>query len=113
MPSGIRTTGFTGSDEAFDKIQDWITECTTDHEFCNQRSDRQLPSRVIEVEVNDATIRLLETEGLAGQYVALNHCWGQKQIITTTRATLSSHQERISNFASAGVTDRGWESIEK
>ncbi|ORY19515.1 heterokaryon incompatibility protein-domain-containing protein, partial [Clohesyomyces aquaticus] len=28
-------------------------------------------------------------------YICLSHCWGRKQLITTTKATLATHQQRI------------------
>jgi hypothetical protein len=57
-----------------------------------------LPTRVLEVELKDTylSIRLLETHGARGQYLALSYSWGKTGILKTTHETLQAHKLGIS-----------------
>ncbi|KAG4434257.1 hypothetical protein IFR05_010247 [Cadophora sp. M221] len=53
-----------------------------------------LPSRVIEI--SDDSIRLMETNGQCGQYIALSHCWGDSRpLCLTTKATIDDNKLEI------------------
>jgi len=95
MPTGRRTAGNTASDQAFQCIKDWIHECSTEHEFCNGIIDRKFPTRLVNVGLDGGSVRVAEANGASGQYVALSHCWGTEQIITSTKATLPGRMNQI------------------
>lgn len=61
----------------------WVAECDTNHTNC-KLGQPLLPTRVLDVE-NSQNIRLCETGGRPGAYIALSHCWGlsDKTFITT------------------------------
>lgn len=53
-----------------------------------------MPRRVLDL--SDGHIRLVETvPRQQGRYVALSHCWGKEQLLTTTRDTLASRMDGI------------------
>ncbi|KAL2826471.1 hypothetical protein BDW59DRAFT_179578 [Aspergillus cavernicola] len=77
--------------------EDWIGECLDDH--ADSLSDLgelpPLPTRVVDVGLEDGVVKLVETQGDQGIYVCLSHCWGRRQIITTTHATFDKHKRSI------------------
>ncbi len=88
-------------------IRGWLQDCLSDHESCVLHADSQpisgfyedavpFPTRVVAVGSDTEPIRLVETSGWRGTYACLSHCWGGKQIITTTIATKA---ERMTNIA--------------
>ncbi|EXJ67966.1 uncharacterized protein A1O5_08580 [Cladophialophora psammophila CBS 110553] len=54
-----------------------------------------LPTRVLDVNGEGGIVRLVETNGRQGHYVALSHCWGLSHRITTTKETYAKHCEGI------------------
>jgi hypothetical protein len=97
MPTIERTSPRTDSEEAMATINDWITECAeegTDY-LCDTFKPSELPKRVVDVGVDDSTVRLVEPNGELDRYICLSHCWGLEQIITTTRATLRDRKGGI------------------
>lgn len=89
------------SPEAFASLRRWIETCIKGHERCrqtisgieiNEELEPDLPSRVVDVGPPDGSRepRLIESEGMAGQYSALSHCWGppSKRPLTTTKDTI-------------------------
>lgn len=92
LPKYDRTSPRTDSDAAIATAVDWIDWCKRgDHGFCDDGSERELPSRVIDVGSNagPGDVRLVETRGERARYIALSHCWGKQQIITTTKASMT------------------------
>ncbi|KAF8962319.1 heterokaryon incompatibility protein-domain-containing protein, partial [Flammula alnicola] len=78
----------------------WLQDCDENHRLCQtaRTTDQQgelLPRRVLDL--SGAQIRLIETtQGQRGRYVALSHCWGKEQLLTTTQATIA---ERMCGIA--------------
>lgn len=97
MPSAVRTTARTDSEEALQTALEWIEECVEAHDYCQSPDKPTLPTRVIDVGLNDGVIKLVETHGKKARYVCLSHCWGLVPIITTTRATLNDRKKAISS----------------
>jgi hypothetical protein len=66
-----------GDEDNIKVIKTWLNECESSHSFCGQRdkTNAELPTRLIEI-VDAETIKLIETDGKFGQYVALSYCWG-------------------------------------
>ncbi len=60
----------------------------------SENGEDTLPRRVLDL--SDGRIRLVETiAGQQGHYVALSHCWGKEQLLTTTRDTFASRVNGI------------------
>lgn len=82
--------------------------CLTKHQLCreslcggviDQDESPLLPSRVIYTgKVGDTpVVRLLETCGMRGRYVALSHCWGPQEHrpLMTTQSSLADYMANI------------------
>ncbi|KAH0559295.1 hypothetical protein GP486_004187 [Trichoglossum hirsutum] len=83
------------TDSCFEVIESWIKSCERDHPDCAQQMTRLLPTRVIDVGKDGKNPRLYESHGEIACYITLSHCWGGKQIITTTKATLEDRKQGI------------------
>ncbi|OCL10795.1 HET-domain-containing protein, partial [Glonium stellatum] len=82
----------------------WLKECLSNHADCPKPSiiSAFIPSRVIDVGDSDGSQEpyLLKTQDqyipeAEKRYVALSHCWGTAQIITTKLLTLSDRYRGI------------------
>jgi hypothetical protein len=98
--------GSTGSEASLEMARFWLQECLMRHPECARDGTGWLPTRVIDVGDADGerVPRLLETVDLPSAmlgpenplaFVALSHCWGTKQIITTTMSTLADRKHGI------------------
>jgi hypothetical protein len=54
-----------------------------------------LPTRVIDIGLNNDSLFLFTSFGKSARYAALSHCWGGNKIMTTTKATLKNREERL------------------
>ncbi|KAH8665315.1 heterokaryon incompatibility protein-domain-containing protein [Ilyonectria robusta] len=77
----------------------WIETCERDHADCRAKGPTPLPTRVLEISgvgADDIAIRLHETGGEGGRYVALSYVWGDptKQY-TTIQSNLAAHKNGI------------------
>ncbi len=71
-------------------VKNWIETCDF-HPICSSVAMTKLPKRVLDLGPHRFrnAISLLETgDEVYGRYMTLSHCWGSKQPITTTRATI-------------------------
>jgi hypothetical protein len=93
-------SGDTGSSRALTWLRQRLDDCesSSKHHDCVHKElskTSELPLRVIEI-TNPGTVRLyVSGRGERARYVCLSHCWGGKQPITTTKATLNQHQTAI------------------
>lgn len=58
-------------------VKAWLEECGSKHECEAVSSSTQqatLPTRVLHI--TDSSIKLVDTNGVKGQYIALSYCWG-------------------------------------
>ncbi|KAJ4348865.1 uncharacterized protein N0V89_010244 [Didymosphaeria variabile] len=96
----------TGSAASLEMARFWLEECLVGHPNCARDNLGWLPTRVIDIGDADGKDppRLLETADLPSSksessntlvFVALSHCWGSKQIITTTTSTLADRKRGI------------------
>ncbi|KAF2095905.1 HET-domain-containing protein [Rhizodiscina lignyota] len=85
------------SEQSFNRIKRWITDCEKNHINCPAPSAATLPTRVIDVGVLEQTqiARVYETAHENGRYVALSYCWGGPQMIALTTATRSQMERGI------------------
>ncbi|KXJ94922.1 heterokaryon incompatibility protein-domain-containing protein [Microdochium bolleyi] len=100
----------TGSGEAWSLAHHWYSQCVNSHEDCNPADPDFLPTRLLEINLQDPTapVRLIvtaEVEGASGQsseildghssfgrlrYATLSHCWGGADVPTLTSHTIRS-----------------------
>ncbi|KAH8724125.1 heterokaryon incompatibility protein-domain-containing protein [Phaeosphaeriaceae sp. PMI808] len=94
----------TGSEASFEIARYWVNDCLKNHPECPKVTEGWLPDRVIDVgNPNGSTAprlvdkaELLHTLTKSEQhYVALSHCWGLKEIITTKVATFEKRKRGI------------------
>jgi hypothetical protein len=89
---------------AFSLLSKWMIGCKAQHTLCRQTLSgnrveegfpTKLPRRVLAVD--GGLVRLVESEGMTGRYVALSHCWGppERQPLTTTLSNLKQHYDAI------------------
>jgi Heterokaryon incompatibility protein (HET) len=85
-----------GSAISLDRAAAWVQNCVKNHERCGAQSV-PLPSRVLDLEAgtNPRYIKLWETEGVHGHYVALSHCWGRVAHFTTTSASMAARKRGL------------------
>jgi hypothetical protein len=76
----------------------WINNCLTDHSSsCPFDAMVSLPTRVIDVGVDleAPQVRVFETKGLQGTWVALSHCWGHVARFVTEISNLHERTQGI------------------
>ncbi|KAL2130147.1 hypothetical protein VTI74DRAFT_6836 [Chaetomium olivicolor] len=81
----------------FDKIHQWLADCSSTHPECRPLSDSPLPTRLIEVapEGVEGTPRIASTKGRRGKYAALSYCWGGDQSGMTLQSNFASRLQRL------------------
>jgi hypothetical protein len=75
-----------------------MKKCNEGHALCSRPIDSRLPTRVIDVDLDEKsdTVYLKETrDSDRDPYMSLSHCWGKEQIITTTTNTLQDMKAGI------------------
>lgn len=79
----------------------WLSECKS-HAECPSMDVTILPTRVLALSRADRNsqigIRLMESNGRKGRYIALSHCWGPEDKMPL-RTTKNNLQEHLSNIA--------------
>jgi len=77
----------------------WLARCTQYHGTeCRKLQDVKLPTRLLHIPHSDAEmIKLENTGGQSGQYVALSHCWGSG-IDVQTQTTSTSIDNKMGGF---------------
>jgi hypothetical protein len=83
----------TSSHAAVELAKGWLETCSREHKDCIIPSETILPSRLLEV--SDHRVKLHETKGEKGAYLALSHCWGKNPIIKTDRGNLEDRKRDI------------------
>jgi hypothetical protein len=80
-----------------EKVRKWIEICDSQHPRCASHALSKLPTRVLDVgnRGNKTLVKLYETEEDSGRYITLSHCWGNTQIVTTTKATLTQLKSEV------------------
>jgi hypothetical protein len=76
------------------RLQTWINQCDQEHEGCHGERHPVLPTRILDLGEPGFTgnVKLVETNGHRGQYIALSHCWGASNSFLTTRDTIESRK---------------------
>ena len=83
--------------ESANIIKKWLNSCLGSHTTCKASATldnpKPLPKRVLDV--SDNKVVLVETALKEDLYVALSHCWGKEQLLTTTRDTMANRMAGI------------------
>ncbi|RYP62384.1 hypothetical protein DL771_009756 [Monosporascus sp. 5C6A] len=89
--------GDTSSGSSIDQANQWINHCLSSHPLCGKDGPSLLPDRVLDLgeDEDEEEVKLSETAGLQGRYVALSHCWGTQQPLTTTSTTMEDRKAGI------------------
>ena len=100
MNDRVRRVAIDGlSPECIALATKWLRECLAAHQGCNQGvtvGTSLFPKRLVDVGDEHLPPRLIMPQaGSSGQYVALSHCWGGCQPLTTTTSTLAERQNAI------------------
>ncbi|ROV90496.1 hypothetical protein VMCG_09832 [Cytospora schulzeri] len=88
--------------EQRDLIACWVDNCLKNHPKCQASQQGFRPTRLLQVDCfgDSKDLRLVEFNSVRDvvPYVALSHCWGppSKRPISTTRANIGLHTDRIS-----------------
>lgn len=79
-------------DSCLDVLGPWLEDCSTTHFEYLPLSLPQLPTRVQDVSIlRQGYIALAESsKSQYERYIALSHCWGEAQAITTVKANLGN-----------------------
>ncbi|KAF7912499.1 uncharacterized protein EAF01_001520 [Botrytis porri] len=85
------------SDANFNIARGWMNTCILEHpeSKCPSFEDEVLPSRVIDVGLENTNPSLLMTHGFRGKYIALSHCWGGRIETILKTSNLKSLQKGI------------------
>jgi hypothetical protein len=82
-----------------DLAQQWRMDCSA-HARCAAEADVALPSRVLALcgIASQPSVKLVESNGRQGRYVALSHCWGsvERPPLRTTSENFQAHRDGIS-----------------
>ena len=95
-------------DSAFGMMSEWIQDCIRNHLNCSRSLHslsnpteffQALPTRLVHIsgDESNTTLRLHESRGEKGTYVALSYCWGKNlsSAATTTKDTLGKRKISI------------------
>ncbi len=88
------------SEQSFQVINNRLSQCLMEHKTCSswdsQYTGRPLPTRVLDVEVDEGYVALREPgDHDREKYIALSHCWGTNVTITTTTTNLEQRHRSI------------------
>jgi hypothetical protein len=91
----------TGSGASFERMKLWMTICRRYHTKCNKRCvsgwQPMLPKRVLDVGNSASHSSQLVSGNKPGQYATLSHCWGARQPLTTSKATIADREREIAD----------------
>ena len=91
----------TSSDETFNLIKRWISNCRDTHPTCNPRAASGLdwyPTRLVNIREQAGLacrLQIASEEHPTGPYVTLSHCWGNHQPLTLTQENLQTMKSEI------------------
>jgi hypothetical protein len=78
-----------------DLAKEWLHQCEQHHTICPSVGDQTLPTRLLDL--SQHKVRLVESQGGQGRYVALSYCWGRPEleVLRTYAHNLQQHLEDI------------------
>lgn len=77
--------------------KDWLHTCNTSHLECLGTSIPELPTRVIDVGMQEdwVGLRITHARKERAAYIALSHCWGGAISPMLTSKTIHAFQDRL------------------
>ncbi|RSL91489.1 hypothetical protein CEP52_014236 [Fusarium oligoseptatum] len=93
-----------GSEENYNLMRSWVKECQENHPHClgREHGPPKLPTRVVDVgvasvgiESHTDTVRILCSQGMRAEYIALSHCWGGMIKTVLEESLLAEFQKAI------------------
>lgn len=72
------------------RLRTWIERCDKEHSGCHGERPPILPTRVLDLSAPGGKVKLVESNGQRGDYIALSHCWGTSNSFLTTRDNAQS-----------------------
>ncbi|KAL2065015.1 hypothetical protein VTL71DRAFT_4155 [Oculimacula yallundae] len=75
--------------------QRWLANCSSNHKNCSITTRSFFPSRILDVGIDSALIYLKSSNRFLCPYVALSHCWGAGNVLTTTTESLVAMSQGI------------------
>lgn len=83
-----------GDSDCLDVAAGWLERCSRQHQHCvAEQKDVDLPTRLVHIPGDENEyLKVENTEGQTGRYIALSHCWGDGIAYKTTQATLNARQ---------------------
>ncbi|SPO03606.1 uncharacterized protein DNG_06289 [Cephalotrichum gorgonifer] len=98
VPTAVHVPTSTKSPEALSWVNEKLAACLQSHPTCNATQDF-LPTRLVDVGFHTPIVKLTETFGIPPTtlYLALSHCWGPPESITTklTTANYANYKQGI------------------
>lgn len=94
VPSLPHISTFPGDNLTWEFLERCMKECTSSHSACKaQQVTPWYPRRLLnlgDLQEPSRSVTLIETttEKPEGPFIALSHCWGQSDLVKTTKATL-------------------------
>jgi len=96
FPTGRKNSGDTRSKSSLHWVKQCIERCLNNHSRCHRTFKRIMPTRVLDVGLNDGKIIKLSDSILRDdRYVCLSHCWGNSRALLTTKENLQLHRDGI------------------
>lgn len=88
-----------GSRKSLAVVKQWIKFCDRNHSLCGVADPPLLPRLIIEVGSGHSPVLRLRERNydrlVHAHYVALSHCWGRRQMYTTTSSSLADILDQI------------------
>ena len=86
-------------EDSYNDDEDSVEADEDAHRWCQKVESSAIPAtRILDLAgATTGIVRIVETVGRTGRYVALSHCWGdpKRRPIMTTQATLKDHMSGI------------------
>ncbi|KAF2648283.1 HET-domain-containing protein [Lophiostoma macrostomum CBS 122681] len=100
IPRGDTASGYTGSQAAYSKAEQWFQCCLNSHLVeCQNMANKKsfVPTRLLHIGTSNNDKVVLTEKRLRNdrKWACLSHCWGGSQLITTTRATIAEYKQGI------------------
>jgi hypothetical protein len=83
------------SRECIERVKEMMTLCEKAHPHCQAPTPAVLPRRVVDIGTSISDMKLYESDTETGEYIALSHCWGSSQNLTTTKASISERKRGL------------------
>ncbi|KAH7310822.1 hypothetical protein B0I35DRAFT_514807 [Stachybotrys elegans] len=81
------------------RVKRWLQDCLSNHPNCTRASPGRIatsmPTRLLRISEDQRSLRLIEVQANATDYLALSHRWGGANIYQTTLANVEEHKASV------------------